>query len=196
MAGHQKCGRTGTARRLSPSQRVLGKAVANARRMRCLHGGRKDRLRPPNSTEPRNSPTIFLSGCRPRRFESARVLSQQAAHDRAVRYAVETGEMADMHLIHSVQRFEGNQPCFGRAESACNRCDCRWFEHCMALVTYTPPTQTPCQPRRPERKRKSPIRIPPIARPPSAQSTLRGLPRHYEDTNPSHSARAIGASRN
>ncbi len=120
------------------------------------------------------------------------MLSQHAAHDRAVRYAIDTGQMADMHLIHEVQRFEGNRPCFGRAESACTQVHCRWFESCLALATYTPSPKTPYLPRKPDRRRKSPLRIPPMARRPSAGSTLRGLPRNDEVADPSHSPKANG----
>lgn len=116
------------------------------------------------------------------------MLSEQAARDRAVRYAIDTGKMADMHLIHQVQRFEGNEPCFGSAESECTQIHCRWFESCMALVTYIPSPKTPCIPRKPDRRRKSHIRI---ARTPPAKSALRGLPRHDEAAEPLHSPRQL-----
>lgn len=64
------------------------------------------------------------------------MLEYHAASDRAVWYAVETGRMANMHLIHQVQRWEGFEPCFGRAASRCGRAQCRWHSQCMELWLF------------------------------------------------------------
>lgn len=64
------------------------------------------------------------------------MLDLHAANDRAVRHAVKTGRMSNMHLIHARQRFEGFQPCFGRAESPCAQTACLWHPECMALTAF------------------------------------------------------------
>lgn len=61
------------------------------------------------------------------------MLSYAAARDRAIRRAVETGQLAEMEFIHTVQAAEGFQPCFGRAEEPCDRFQCRWHAECDAL---------------------------------------------------------------
>jgi hypothetical protein len=66
------------------------------------------------------------------------MLEIRAARDRAVRRAIETGEMPNMDLIHTMQRAEGNQPCFGRSEGACHQHVCRWHGECATLGTYRP----------------------------------------------------------
>ncbi len=62
------------------------------------------------------------------------MLTFPAARERALRHAVETGEMAEMSLIHAIQEAEGFAPCFGRMEGPCSRVSCRWYAECMALV--------------------------------------------------------------
>lgn len=64
------------------------------------------------------------------------MLDFHSASDRAVRYAVETGHMPNMSLIHARQRGEGYEPCFGRAVERCPRPQCRWFHQCMALLDF------------------------------------------------------------
>lgn len=66
------------------------------------------------------------------------MLDFHVASDRAVRYALETGDMPNMYLIHAWQRNEGHEPCFARAVERCQRSDCRWFRQCMALRDFGP----------------------------------------------------------
>ncbi len=75
----------------------------------------------------------------------------RAARDRAVRRAIETGEMPNLDLIHTMQRAEGNQPCFGRADGACRQHVCRWHGECAALEAYRPQARPAAwrAPRRP-----------------------------------------------
>jgi hypothetical protein len=65
------------------------------------------------------------------------MLDHHAANDRAVRYAIRTGEMPNIHLIHSIQGLEGFEPCFGRTESACPKTHCRWHGQCTALAAFS-----------------------------------------------------------
>ena len=65
------------------------------------------------------------------------MLDRHAANDRAVRYAIRTGQMPNVHLIHAVQELEGYEPCFGCAESQCPKTHCRWHEQCMALTAFS-----------------------------------------------------------
>ncbi len=62
------------------------------------------------------------------------MLSLADAHDRSMRRAIETGQMAEMDFIHAVQRAEGHQPCFGRMQESCPRIACRWHAECAALT--------------------------------------------------------------
>ncbi len=62
------------------------------------------------------------------------MLDRRAANDRAVRYAIRTGQMPNISLIQTIQGMEGHEPCFGRVESQCPRTHCRWHEPCMALM--------------------------------------------------------------
>lgn len=66
------------------------------------------------------------------------MLDYHAASDRAVRFAIQTGDMPNMNLIHALQRSEGFEACFGRATSQCDRSHCRWHQSCMALFSYDP----------------------------------------------------------
>ncbi len=65
------------------------------------------------------------------------MLDRHAASDRAVRYAIRTGQMPNVHLIHAIQGQEGFEPCFGRAESQCSKTHCRWHEQCAALTAFS-----------------------------------------------------------
>jgi hypothetical protein len=62
------------------------------------------------------------------------MLSLTQARDRAVRRAIETGELANMDFIHMIQRAEGFQPCFGLTENRCFQGGCRWHPECVALA--------------------------------------------------------------
>lgn len=62
------------------------------------------------------------------------MLSLREAHERALRHAVLTGQMADMSFIHSMQRADGHIPCFGRMEEYCPHTTCRWHPACMSLL--------------------------------------------------------------
>lgn len=65
------------------------------------------------------------------------MLDRRAASDRAVRYAIRTGQMPNIYLIHTIQELEGYEPCFGCVESECSRTHCRWHEQCAALAAFS-----------------------------------------------------------
>ncbi len=79
------------------------------------------------------------------------MLDYHAASDRAVWFAIESGEMPSMYLIHEIQRSEGFEPCFGRAVTFCDQTQCRWHSQCMALQSFQ---------RKPEPRRLSDSRNP------------------------------------
>jgi hypothetical protein len=62
------------------------------------------------------------------------MVSEFEARERAVRLAVRTGNMPEIDFIHSVQVFEGFEPCFGRADKWCTNTACRWHKECMELA--------------------------------------------------------------
>ncbi len=71
------------------------------------------------------------------------MLSVEIAKERALRRAVETGEMPNWELIHDIQKYEGFRPCFGLAEAECARPHCRWYRECMALLRTALRHETP-----------------------------------------------------
>lgn len=62
------------------------------------------------------------------------MLDIRSARDRAVRLAVLSGHMPDFDLIHSRQRTEGFDVCFGRCTTICPQTHCRWHRECSMLV--------------------------------------------------------------
>ncbi|MBN2563563.1 MAG: hypothetical protein JXQ75_21805 [Phycisphaerae bacterium] len=66
------------------------------------------------------------------------MLDLHVARDRAVHRAIETGEMPNFDLIHTMQKADGYKPCFGRATEFCQQVTCRWHAQCMALATFQP----------------------------------------------------------
>jgi hypothetical protein len=76
------------------------------------------------------------------------MLDIHIARDRAVRRAIDTGDMPNIDLIHAIQRMEGLRPCFGCMEEQCPHATCRWHSQCMALVTYHPLVQPRLMPAR------------------------------------------------
>ena len=67
------------------------------------------------------------------------MLDFRAANDRAVRFAIQRGEMPNLHIIQATQRQEGFEPCFGRAVETCTQTRCRWYGACMELARFDPP---------------------------------------------------------
>lgn len=49
------------------------------------------------------------------------MLDFHVASDRAVRFALKTGNMPNLYVIHAWQRTEGYEACFGRAVERCPR---------------------------------------------------------------------------
>lgn len=66
------------------------------------------------------------------------MLDVHAARDRAYRFAISTGHMPNMDLIHARQRAEGFQDCFGRCLSECTQWHCKWHRECKALQEFEP----------------------------------------------------------
>jgi hypothetical protein len=67
------------------------------------------------------------------------MLDFRAANDRAVRFAIQRGEMPNLNIIQALQRQEGYEPCFGRAVETCTQTRCRWYGSCMELARFDPP---------------------------------------------------------
>jgi len=82
------------------------------------------------------------------------MLDIHIARSRAVQRAIETGEMPNFDLIHTMQRSEGFQPCFGRTEGVCHERMCRWHGECVALATFRPATRPPASGRKPRPPRQ------------------------------------------
>lgn len=91
------------------------------------------------------------------------MLTHREAYDRALVYAIRTGDMPELSLIHRRQASEGMDTCFGRARAQCPHTDCHWYAQCMALASVPfEPTTHP----RPLRVKKSVVgRNEPVQRP-------------------------------
>jgi hypothetical protein len=79
------------------------------------------------------------------------MLSVHVARDRAIKRAIDTGDLPNIDLIHTIQRTEGYRPCFGLAEEHCQKATCRWHSQCMALLAYRPAARPMSGPRRNQR---------------------------------------------
>lgn len=44
---------------------------------------------------------------------------------------IKVGKMKKSELIQSIQKGEGNYPCFGTASGECDQMDCRWRSDCL-----------------------------------------------------------------
>lgn len=71
------------------------------------------------------------------------MLDIRAARHRAVLRAIETGQMPNLDLIHTMQRSQGYQPCFGRTREHCHQTVCRWHQECMALAGFVSTAKPP-----------------------------------------------------
>ena len=63
------------------------------------------------------------------------MVTRDAIKDRAVMMGVETGTMPELEYIWEVQRFEGQEACFGRG-LGCADTACRWRKSCLALSFF------------------------------------------------------------
>lgn len=61
-------------------------------------------------------------------------LDKRDVKHRATLMAIQTGNMPDVELIWSVQRFEGHDECFGQRGYCWRRKDCHWGGACGQLA--------------------------------------------------------------
>jgi len=54
--------------------------------------------------------------------------------DKAIRFAVRTGESLNLDLVWHMQELEGHRRCFGTYEPSCPT-ECRWLARCRALTS-------------------------------------------------------------
>jgi hypothetical protein len=52
---------------------------------------------------------------------------------KALSRGIQPGQMDKAELIHSIQRSEGNTPCFGTSNSQCHYTDCCFIDDCLAI---------------------------------------------------------------
>jgi len=62
------------------------------------------------------------------------MVSEIEALDRAYTYWRITGTRIDVDGIHTFQRGEGNEPCFGNAGSRDGCKNCRWHGLCLTIA--------------------------------------------------------------
>ena len=46
---------------------------------------------------------------------------------------INCGKMKKAELIHSIQKAEGNTPCFGKSNGECQYIDCCFMEDCLKI---------------------------------------------------------------
>ncbi|MCK4628854.1 MAG: hypothetical protein KAT56_07600 [Sedimentisphaerales bacterium] len=63
------------------------------------------------------------------------MLSVADIKHRAISMGICTGQMPDVEFIWSVQRAEGNKPCFGQGKGCRNR-ECIWRRKCLSLSYF------------------------------------------------------------
>jgi hypothetical protein len=104
------------------------------------------------------------------------MLELHIARDKATRLALATGQMTDMTMVHAMQRHEGNEPCFGRAQSQCEHAHCRWHGDCMTLATFVPTAiQAPTQRALGNRPRSQTVAALGLERTPTSRA--KGIPK-------------------
>ena len=59
-------------------------------------------------------------------------MTKKDVKDRAVKMAIELGEMPNCEFIWMRQRSENNNECFGLIPD-CQNLDCRWAKQCKAI---------------------------------------------------------------
>lgn len=50
---------------------------------------------------------------------------------KAISRGIQPGQMDKAELIHSIQRSEGNTPCFGKSNGQCPYTDCCFMDDCL-----------------------------------------------------------------
>ncbi len=63
------------------------------------------------------------------------MVTRDIIRDQALRMGIATGEMPEVDFIWTVQKAEGNQPCFGQSVG-CSSLNCRWRDSCVTLDSY------------------------------------------------------------
>ena len=59
-------------------------------------------------------------------------MKMQAVRDIAKRFEIKSGRRNKAELVRSIQRAEGNFPCFGTANGQCDQTDCLWRSDCLS----------------------------------------------------------------
>ena len=101
------------------------------------------------------------------------MLDVHTARGRAAQYALQTGQLSDMNLIHTMQRYDGFEACFGRALGVCPHSHCRWHRECMALMAFSPTEARGIAPKGAEGRTAAPPSVPRPSEP--ERFALRGL---------------------
>ena len=52
---------------------------------------------------------------------------------KAISLGIQPGQMNKVELIHSIQRAEGNNPCFGTSNGQCPYTDCCFMADCLKV---------------------------------------------------------------
>lgn len=56
-----------------------------------------------------------------------------AVKEKAKELGINCGKMKKAELIHSIQRAEGNTPCFGKSNGGCPHTNCCFMEDCLKI---------------------------------------------------------------
>jgi hypothetical protein len=63
----------------------------------------------------------------------AKAITMAEIRQKAISLGIQSGQMDKTELIHSIQRAEGNAPCFGTSNGQCPYTDCCFMADCLAV---------------------------------------------------------------
>jgi hypothetical protein len=63
----------------------------------------------------------------------AKAMTMTEIGQKAISLGIQPGQMNKAELIHSIQRAEGNAPCFGTSNGQCPYTDCCFMADCLEV---------------------------------------------------------------
>lgn len=60
-------------------------------------------------------------------------MNMQDVRAKARQMGLRTGRMKKADMIHSIQRAEGNQPCYGHSGGSCSQTGCCFMDDCLKI---------------------------------------------------------------
>ena len=67
-------------------------------------------------------------------YPKGKVMTMADIRQKAISRGIQPGQMDKAELIHSIQRAEGNTPCFGTSKGQCPYTDCCFMADCLEVL--------------------------------------------------------------